>query len=420
MTPFRTGIVWNLGSFGVQGVFGVLLHALIGRYYGAAALGSFNQVFALYIFAAQFAVLGVHLAVGTHMAATDDREVQADVLWSGLGLALVGSMIVLALGTTATPLIARVFASTDVTVGWRWVLPAVGLFAVNKVLLAAVNGLRWMRLYAVAQAARFVLMVVALGACLAGGWPAAELPVVITAAEATVAAALLPALRGHLRMALRAGARAARRPWWRRQLLFGLRGLPSGALAELNTRVDVLMLGWLSSDAVVGIYSVASVVAEGVGQLAIVVRQNLNPILTRIHVDRRWDDIRPRLQRGIRQAYVALGLAGLVAVAVFPLYLRYFVGGEGFEGATLVFWILMGGFVLRSGYMPFNMVFVQAGRPGLQSLYIGGVIAVNAIGNLLMIPSLGASGAALATAFAFVVSVPMLRGLARRRLGVPL
>ncbi len=66
------------------------------------------------------------------------------------------------------------------------------------------------------------------------------------------------------------------------------------------------------------------------------------------------------------------------------------------------------------------MVFVQAGRPGLQSLYIGGVIAVNAIGNLLMIPSLGALGAALATAFAFAVSVPMLRGLARRRLGVPL
>ena len=45
----RAGVTWNVASLAVLGLAGIALNVLIGRYFGAAALGVFNQVMGAYI-----------------------------------------------------------------------------------------------------------------------------------------------------------------------------------------------------------------------------------------------------------------------------------------------------------------------------------------------------------------------------------
>ena len=55
---FSRDVIWNIASLGVAGVFGVAINIVIGLVYGSAALGVFNQVFALYLLLSQFVLFG--------------------------------------------------------------------------------------------------------------------------------------------------------------------------------------------------------------------------------------------------------------------------------------------------------------------------------------------------------------------------
>ena len=57
------------------------------------------------------------------------------------------------------------------------------------------------------------------------------------------------------------------RVWLKRHIQFGARSVLGGVAVELNTRVDVLVLGLFTSEAQVGIYSFAAFFVEGFLQL---------------------------------------------------------------------------------------------------------------------------------------------------------
>jgi O-antigen/teichoic acid export membrane protein len=59
----------------------------------------------------------------------------------------------------------------------------------------------------------------------------------------------------------------------------------SNVLLQMNTRIDVLVLGLFWSDHIVGIYSFAATLAEGVYQLLVVLRTNYNPMLVRLTLE---------------------------------------------------------------------------------------------------------------------------------------
>ena len=58
--------------------------------------------------------------------------------------------------------------------------------------------------------------------------------------------------------------------WLIEHLNFGVKGFLSGALAEVNTRVDVILLGLYTNFTIVGIYTFAATFAEGFSQISFV------------------------------------------------------------------------------------------------------------------------------------------------------
>jgi O-antigen/teichoic acid export membrane protein len=411
---FRRDVMWSVTGLAVMGVCGVLLNILVGCFYDAAALGVFNQVFAVYVLFSQFAVGGIHYstlqAIAPH---AEDRASHPALL---IGALVPTALLALAAATVfygSRYAVGGLLQSPQVATGIAWAVPGLFFFAINKVLLAALNGLRRMKEFALLQATRPAVMIATLLAVALLRYPAARLPLVFSIAETVVFLAALVVLRRHL-----AGSLAGCTYWMRRHALFGAQSFFSGVLIELNARVDVLMLGYFVSDRLVGLYSFAAILAEGFYQLLVVLRNNVNPILAQGLASQRLEELRQKIRRGRAMTYMLMFAVGTAAVALFPVGPYLLSTAREFAASWLPFAILIGGITLGAGYVPFGGVLLQAGRPGMHTVMTLAVVLAHIAGNLALIPIYGPLGAAVATGFSFVFSAMMLQLFAFRLIGL--
>lgn len=412
---FGRDVFWNYVSFAVLGVSGIIINILIGRLYGAEILGVFNQVYALYVLFSQFSVGAIHLSVLKHVSQfAEDRETCNSVISSAVVLTILVATAVCVVVLVLRHRIGVLLGSQGVAIGLGYALPGLFFFSLNKVLLSVLNGFRRMKAYAFSQALRYVLLVILLGIGIAKGAPGVVLPAIFSGAELILLVWLVVCTWRSFSFVspLRWGR------WAVRHAVFAGKAVTGGVLTETNTRVDVLMLGYFSTDRVVGIYSFAAVLVEGIAQLPIVIRINVNPVLARLAGKKQLDELKDVIRRGVRIFYPAMGLVGVAAVLIYPVLIRLFIHKVVFMAGWPVFCILMTGLVLASGYMPFNMLLVQAGYPGFYTWLVGLTVLSNIILNAMLIPLVGMYGAAIATGMAFVLSVTFLKFLVRRSLQI--
>lgn len=411
---FVSDTLWNYAALGVQAASGILLNLIIARAYGAATLGVFNQAYAVYVIASQFAAGGIHFSTLKHVAErpADAAERTRVVAAALLVTAALGAACAAALAFFARPIGALV-DSPDVGRAVLIVAPGLLFFALNKVQLAVLNGLRHMRAFAVGQALRFLLMLAFVVVAAALGWPGWLLAATFTVAEGVLALVLAPLVAG---TCVRGAARGLG-PWMRTHVAFGLRGFLSGVLLEINTRVDVVMLGLFLGDAAVGIYSFASMLFEGAFGLFVVVRNNVNPLLVRMLHERDTDGIRAFVRRTQRYVYPGAAVAFSLALLLFPVGVRLVFADETFLASWPLLAILLAGLGLYAGYLPFSQILLQAGRPGTQTLLIALNVLTNVVLNAVLIPVWGPHGAAVATAASLVCAAGYLTAVVRRTLG---
>jgi O-antigen/teichoic acid export membrane protein len=410
----RRDIGWNLVPVVLLACVGLGLNFLIGRWWDEAALGTFNLV-AIALFT--FAVLGaggIQYSVLRAVAeAGDDRDriaaIVVGALIPNLGLAAAATGLYVALHRP----IGALLDSDAVATGILWSAPALFCFAVNKVLLCVVNGLRRMRAFAVYTSLRYLLIG---GGLLGARWwrlDAEQLPVIWTLTESV----LLLVLIGELLATVRLGrGLAGWTSWARRHLNYGARGVLATLGYEINSKLDVWMLGIALPEAQVGIYSLAAALSEGATQLSVVLQNNVNPLIARHLAAGQRGDVEALVRR-VRRWFVPamVGICALAA-ALYPVIIPWLIGKQSFIGGTVPFAIMMVGLALASPYLPFAQTLLMGSRPGWHTLYVLGIVSVNLIGNLVLIPVLGLAGAATSIAASMVSTAVLLRALARWRL----
>jgi O-antigen/teichoic acid export membrane protein len=333
-------------------------------------------------------------------------------------------VLVLAMGGAATLAywvlrepIARALESPGVAVGIAASAPGLFFFALNKVLLSTVNGMRRMRVFAVCTALRYLLILAGLWVFVAGDPGRAKgdgLAFVFTFSEGLLFVVLAVEVGRHL--ALPIGG--AWKGWVAPHFSYGVRSVASGVLLELNAKVDVWMIGLFLSDADVGVYAIASMVAEGIYQLLVVLQNNCNPLLARAIAERDWDGLHALVRRVRGRTYAAMAAVAAIAIALFPTAVERLTEKPGFEGARVPFALLAIGIFVSSGYTPFGQTLLMAGFPGWHSILMIATVLVNLALNAVLVPRIGIAGAAVATAVAMLASVVFLKALVRVRVGV--
>lgn len=415
-SKFQVDLLWNYAGFAILALSGIALNVLVARLYGSATLGAFNQVMAAYIVGAMLASGGINYSVLRALAAHAEDEVESARVVSG---ALVPTLILSAAGTAAFWAAAgpiEEFSGSDaVRHGLEAVTPGLFFFAMNKVLIAVVNGLGHMRMFAAIQALRGTLLVGALLVASILEVPGPRLPIIFTAAETLLFLLLIAYTSSHV-----AWWRASPGDWSREHLRFGVKCIGSGMLVELNSRIDVLLLGHFRSDSDVGVYSYAAFFAEGFFQLIVVLQNNYHPLLAKRLALRALEVLGPEIRKGRRTTYAFVAPAAVLAVLLFPFFARLVGDRPEFGQSQVVFAILATGIAAASGYLLFQNTLSMANLPGWQTVFMILVVAVNVAGNVLLIPTYGIVGAATATGLTFVASAVILVAMVRRLVGLRL
>jgi O-antigen/teichoic acid export membrane protein len=280
--------------------------------------------------------------------------------------------------------------------------------------MSIVNGVRRMRAFAIFTSIRYLGILVALLVAMELEMPGARLAYVFSASEAFLFCVLAFEVGRLVDWSVGSGFR----PWVREHVVYGAKSVLAGVMLELNAKVDIWMIGMYLSDKMVGIYTFASMIAEGVYQLLVVLQNNYNPILARLLAVRDFATLRATVCKGRKWTYLGMAGVAIVAVALYPLAVSVLTDKPDFAASWLPFGWLMAGIVLASGYIPFGQTLLMANKPAWHTLLMLLTVLVNVIGNWILIPRSGIEGAAIATAISMGSSVIFLKGFVKRQVGV--
>lgn len=170
-------------------------------------------------------------------------------------------------------------------------------------------------------------------------------------------------------------------------------------MSLLNLRLDFILLNLMAGPAVLGVYAIASKFAELLKVPAMALTYVLYPQFARDGAERAAGRARrliPRAGLAIAAAVVPLLLlAGPVIPAAY---------GSSFEAAVTPMQIIAVGLALEGVAGVITGFLYGTGRPGLNSWAMGAGLAVTVALDLILIPHSGATGAAVASAAAYVTS----------------
>jgi O-antigen/teichoic acid export membrane protein len=417
-TKFGSDFLWNLASLAILGVSGVAVNLLIARWGGGTELGVFNQVFAFFIFLSQICVGGVHYAVLKEISnPLRSRSELSDIASAGLLVSLgLASFVVLSC-IPFTRQVGNLLQSPAVGIGLGVALPGIVFFSLNKVLLNILNGLRQMKAHAIYQAARYLILVGSISCVFIFDLDRLWLSGALTFTEVLLTLLLTPYV--HFRAVALALTRQRQvLKWARSHLSFGARGMLSGVFTELNTRVDVLVLGFFFDDSRVGIYSFAAAFAEGFAQIPLVLRRNLDPLFGAYLTQGKRLEITLLAQKSRRVFFPLMIALGLFSTVVYAVGLPFFLSDPSYGESVWVYGILATAIAITSWSRPFCGLLLQAGMPGTYTAMTLASLAVNFLISVLLTPSISLVGCALAAAAAFFVEAIAIVVLARRRLSL--
>lgn len=394
-------------SVGVQGL-GVLTGVLLARALGAEGRGTLA---AILLWPAVLAALGcLGLPDSTTFHAARETLATGRLVATTLLIGVVQSIVLSAIGLAVVPLVLGRYGPHAVALGLG-ALSFVPVYLVTLYLMNILNGLQRTGSF---QALR-LLVVATTGAALAGLFVAGHL----TLATAVAAQVGAHALAGVGAMALilrtvegpfRPDRRAARL-----LVSFGIRSHLNAVAVDLNERLDQVLIALVLGPLGLGLYVIAVTMTSLTGIVGGAVSVVALPTVARLV---RKDE---QIAAARRCVGVVAGISLLITVPVIvlaPQLIELFFGSS-FRPAVNVARILLVAAVVLSTARVVGAVVTAIGRPldaGIPEL--AGLCVTIALLAVLL-PTLGLTGAAVASLAAYTVTCVGTLRRAGRTLGTP-
>jgi O-antigen/teichoic acid export membrane protein len=191
---------------------------------------------------------------------------------------------------------------------------------------------------------------------------------------------------------------------------FGSRAWVGSLARFLNFRTDQLLMGFLASEAALGVYAVAVNASEVLLYLPAATATALLPAAARTEGGLRTE----QALRAFRSAALVTAGAALVGALLGPVFLPLIFGGA-FEGSVTPFLWLLPGALGFAATAVFSYALVAGASPGLSSIGPLVSLGVGIALDLVLIPKFGPSGAALAASAAFLAGGCATLAAFRRR-----
>jgi O-antigen/teichoic acid export membrane protein len=181
------------------------------------------------------------------------------------------------------------------------------------------------------------------------------------------------------------------------------------------SRMDVVMVGIIVGAKEAGIYAVAMRAGNlaQIGQTAMTA--TVAPRMSELYWSKREDDLQHLVHTAVRWVFIpTLVLAVLMSLLATPILAVF--GHAFIAGRWVLIWIIAGQVVsVASG--PVGWLMNLTGRQNQTAVVFGATAALTMIGYVVLIPTLGMVGAAIANSAAIAIRNLALSQLAKRSLG---
>lgn len=195
----------------------------------------------------------------------------------------------------------------------------------------------------------------------------------------------------------------------------GLRFHPGQLAVVLLIRLDLVLLGILSTPDQAGLYAVAIAIT---GPLDVIGLAITTTFLNRLFTNTNTNAV-TQTQNLVRMSLSIIPIVGILAAILSPVLVPVLWGSE-FTGTIMIVWILLPGACALSIQRPFGQYLVRMGLAGSMNLRAAISLSINIALNIFLIPIYGAIGAAVACSISYSAYTFMSMTYFAKHTGMPL
>lgn len=210
------------------------------------------------------------------------------------------------------------------------------------------------------------------------------------------------------------------KPIAKKLLLFGLPVLVSGFAGTILGYIDTISITVFRSLGEVGLYQSARPLTEAIGYLPAALTVILLPVVSELWERGEKKMIGNFLGFLLKFSFILIIPVVLIFVAFPEIVIRLLFGGS-FLGASVTLQILSISVIFYMGFSILTNAIIGVGKPGALVKIMVVMATFNLVGNILLVPTVGIEGAAIATTASYLLGLLLAVYFARKlmKLAVP-
>ncbi|MGG3467859.1 flippase [Neobacillus pocheonensis] len=183
-------------------------------------------------------------------------------------------------------------------------------------------------------------------------------------------------------------------------LIYGIKAHVSNIMTFLNYRLDVLLLGYFLTNSAVGVYTVAVNLGERLSIFSQSFSQVLLPRIASSDIEEDRNKITSMLSRFI----LVLVIAVSILIILFSDFVIHLFLDQEYMKSSLLLKLLLPGLTVLTVEKILSNDLAGRGMPEL-NMYVSFVnVVLNVVLNLIFIPAIGVTGAAISSSITYFVS----------------
>ncbi len=405
--------IYTLLSFIVFSVSGIILNIIIGNHYGASGLGIYNQSLAIFMISSIIAVFGLNITVVKYISQyNSELEIQKCVFSTASLLAFLFSVSVTVFIFIIASSIPSFFFNEEVTQACSVIAISLPFFILNKLFMALLNAKRFIKIYAIVQSIRWILILGFTSIAILMGSPIHLLFYSFLITESSILAYFILILNKYFSL------NALKYEWFKKTFVFGGKSVLISFLGETNNKVDIFLISFFLSNYHVGVYSFAATIIKGFLSIAQVIQLNVNPIISQLWEKHDLEAIQ-QYSRQIAKTMLFIMTPILILSGIFyPFFIQIFMNDPTYYESIPIFYILLFGIFLPSIYYFAGAYLSMANFLNVSLLYLVMVLLFNITFCFILINIFSFFGAALSTSLTYIFSVILLFFTIRNNLNI--
>ncbi len=390
--------LWSVMAALINALTGIVTIIIVGNNWHSEGVGVFSLSISIYIIISIIFNLGISQAIIYKIATAKDKQTMSVYIYSALLLSCVLGIVAGLLAYLLPPLLTSIYNNMVIVQLVSKLSLAMPLFILNRTIIGIFNANQKMKFIAFIQLTRSCTIIFGF---LYIQWVNTDLlafPIAFIISEFIIFIILIINCLINFQVSFPALQMI------KELISFGWKMTLSGIFADLNYRIDILIISAYWSSSEVGIYTIASTIAKGLWLIPDAIQRVSYPLIVKLYSENMKEKLFRTLDVLIRFGTIFFILIGLF-LALFIGYILNFIfpnQPDMLQASRPLYYLLPGAVLYACLAMVAAAPASSIGKPENELKRLMLTFAINIILNLILIPYYGFIGAALATTIASV------------------